>query len=97
MPGFILKHVQAAASGGSFQVVFDPVTLAQDFPNLDLTGRDDWQPGLSDTITISMLLRGQSSGQPVARAAVVTLQGNQFYVRQAHAAQSGVYLPVVVR
>ncbi|MBI5567593.1 MAG: hypothetical protein HY870_22025, partial [Chloroflexi bacterium] len=52
MPGYILKHAQIAASGGTFQIVFDPVALAQDYPNLDLIGRDDWQAGLADTFTI---------------------------------------------
>jgi hypothetical protein len=96
MPGFILKHLQAPASGGAFKVVFDPVALAQDFPNLDLIGRDEWRPGLSDTITIAILLRGQSGGQPVARAAVVTLQGQQVYTGRGSATHK-VYLPVAVR
>jgi hypothetical protein len=96
MPGYILKHAQAAASGGSFQVVFDPVTLAADFPNLDLIGRDDWRPGLADTITIAILLRGQSGGQPVARAAIVTLQGDQVYVGGGDLTRH-VYLPLVLR
>jgi hypothetical protein len=94
MPGFILKHAQVAASGSTFQFVFDPVTLAQDYPNLDLSGRDDRQAGLADTFTIGMLLRGQSGGQSVRRANLITLQGNQVYVGESNP-EYHVFLPLV--
>lgn len=93
MPGFILAHGQAAVSGGLYTLTFDPAALQQDFPNLDLTGRDDWIPGLSDTFTITLLLRGQLNGQPATRAATLTLQGQQVYAQGA-GNLSKVYLPV---
>jgi hypothetical protein len=96
MPGYILKHAQTAASGGTFQIVFDPVTLAQDYPNLDLVGRDDWQAGLADTFTIGLLLRGQSGGQPIQRANVIALQGNQVYVGESNLTRK-VFLPIVLK
>ena len=96
MPGYILKHAQITASGGAFQIVFDPVALAQSFPNLDLVGRDDWQAGLADTFTIGLLLRGQSGGQSIQRANVVTLQGNQVYVGDSDLTRQ-VFLPIVLR
>jgi len=94
MPGTILKHAQVAAPGGAFQIVFDPVTLAQDYPNLDLTGRDDWQAGLADTFTIGLLLRGQSGGQALQRANVITLQGNQVNVGGSNLTRK-VFLPLI--
>ena len=96
MPGYILKHDQLTAAGSTFQIVFDPATLQHDFPNLDLTGRDDGQAGLADTFSIGVLLRGQSSGQPIARANVVTLQGNQVFVGESSLTHS-VFLPLVLK
>lgn len=96
MPGYILKHAQVTASGSTFQIVFDPATLAQDFPNLDLAGRDDGQAGLSDTFTIGVLLRGQSGGQSIQRANVVTLQGNQVFVGGSELTRK-VFLPIVLK
>jgi hypothetical protein len=95
MPGYILKHGQVTPSGSTFQVVFDPATLQQDFPNLDLVGRDDWAPGLSDTIAVGLLLRGQSGGQTIYRANTVTFQGPQAYVENR--VLNTVYLPLVLR
>ncbi len=94
MPGYILKHGQITASGSTFQIVFDPAALAQDYPNLDLVGRDDWQAGLADTFTIGLLLRGPSGGQSVQSANVITVQGNQVYVGESNLAYK-VYLPLV--
>jgi hypothetical protein len=96
MPGYILKHGQVTPSGSTFQFVFDPATLAQDFPNLDLNGRDDRQAGLADTFTIGVLLRGQSGGQSIQRANVVTLQGNQVFVGESSLTHS-VFLPLVLK
>ena len=96
MPGYILKHAQITASGTTFQVVFDPVTLAQDYPNLDLVERDDWQAGLADTFTIGVLLRGQSGGQLIARTNIITLQGNQVFVGESNPTRK-VFLPLVLK
>lgn len=99
MPGFILKHGQAAIVGDRYQITFDPGLLAQDFPNLDLTRRDDLIPGLSDTISISILLRGQRGSETVHRANAITLQGQQVYVDSPPPEDSGgwLYLPMITR
>jgi hypothetical protein len=96
MPGYILKHGQLTAAGSTFQIMFDPATLQHDFPNLDLSGRDDWQAGLADTFTIGVLLRGQSGGQPIARTNIITLQGNQVFVGESNLARQ-VFLPLVLK
>jgi hypothetical protein len=54
-----------------------------------MTGRPGWL-----TFTIGLLLRGQSSGQSVQRANVITLQGNQVYVGAGNLMRQ-VYLPIV--
>ena len=51
---------QRLTVGGTYMIVFDPVALHEDFPNLDLTGRDNWETALSDTFAIGLLLQGQS-------------------------------------
>jgi hypothetical protein len=97
MPGYILQHGQVTPSGSAFQVVFDPVTLHQDFPNLDLTGRDSWsQAGLSDTLAIGLLLQGQDGSGKVYRATTITFQGDQVFV-EGLGESSEVYLPLVLR
>ena len=80
MPGQILESGQVAASGGRFEVLYDPVALQQDFPNVDLIGRDGYRAGLADTIWIGLLLEGKVEGTPTYRAAVVTLQGEEVSV-----------------
>jgi len=98
MPGYILESGQASISGNSFSLVFDPAALNADFPNLDLTGRDDVKPGLADTFSIGLLLRGQQGGQPVVQAATVTIQGEQVSVSAYELLEwNGIYLPVVVK
>jgi hypothetical protein len=99
MPGYILKHGPATVSGSTYTIVFDPAALSADFPNLDLKGRDDLRPGLADTFSIGLLLRGQDSGgNPVYQANTITLQGNQVFVGgTAEPTLSRVFLPVVLR
>jgi hypothetical protein len=97
MPGFILEQGQVSPSGNSFQIIFDPAVLAQDFPNLDLTGRDRWRPGLSDTFAIGLLLRGTTGGQTVHFANAITLQGEQVFVDNVNPVIQMVYLPLVRR
>ncbi|MDX1614259.1 MAG: hypothetical protein R3300_08105, partial [Candidatus Promineifilaceae bacterium] len=80
MPGFLLEEGQAQIDGDHFSLLFDPETLHQDFPNLDLTGRHGDAAGLADTISIGLLLSGQRNGQPVHQAATVTIQGDRVYV-----------------
>jgi hypothetical protein len=98
MPGFILEHGQVTPSGGTYEVTFDPVALHGDFPNLDLTERDDHLPGLVDTVAIGLLLYGQRKGDTVYRANTVTLQGEQVFVGDAPTRPfHSVYLPLVLR
>ena len=98
MPGFILAHGQVTPTLGTYTIVFDPVALHDDFPNLDLVGRDDYSPGLADTFAISLLLRGQRGGETVYRANTVTIQGEQVFVGEGAADVSyDLYLPLVLR
>jgi len=99
MPGFILEHGQATISGSTYQFVFDPATLAQDFPNLDLTARGDRVPGLSDTFSISIAAKGNAGGQTIYRANVITIQGQQVYVdsQPPEILGTSLFLPLVLR
>jgi len=98
MPGFILEHGQVTPSGGDYRIRFDPVALHGDFPNLDLTERDDHLPGLSDTVAVGLLLRGERGGETVYSANTVTIQGERAFVGRALPdLPYDVYLPVVLR
>jgi hypothetical protein len=98
MPGFILEHSRVAPSDGSYRITFDPVTLHEEFPNLDLVGRDDFLPGLADTFGIGLLLRGQRGDDTVYRANTITIQGEEVFVGEAPVqVWHEVYLPVVLR
>jgi hypothetical protein len=98
MAGFILEHGQVTPTMGMYQVVFDPVTLNQDFPNLDLVGRDSWEDaGLADTFSIGLLLQGLSGDEPVYRANAITIQGNEVFVDSPALDLSSIYLPLVLR
>jgi len=100
MPGFILEHGQVSAANGTYTVVFDPVALARDFPNLDLIGRDARNlPGLADTFAIGLLLRGRDAGGNLAyRANSIVLQGEQVFV--GHVAEPSlfkIFMPVILK
>jgi hypothetical protein len=98
MPGYILQHGQVTPSGGTYQIVFDPAALHQDFPNLDLIGRDDHRPGLADTFAIGLLLRGREGSRTVYRANTITIQGEQVFVRSALPdLPNEIHLPLVLR
>jgi hypothetical protein len=96
MPGFILAHGQVAPSDGVYQIAFDPASLHENFPNLDLVGRDSHRPGLSDTFSISLLLGGQRLGEDYFLANTITIQGQQVYAWEgAVAIPTDIYLPVM--
>jgi len=80
MPGYILEQGEVEPVDGRFEIVYDPVALHQEFPNIDLIGRDDRRPGLSDTIVISMLMTWESGPVTVSRANTVTIQGQRIFV-----------------
>jgi len=85
IPGYILEHGQIAPDSiaESFVIEFDPETLQRDFPNLDLSRREDWRAGLSDTITIGLLMEGERDGQTFHRANTITIQDGQVFVGNA--------------
>ncbi len=81
MPGYILEHGQVTPSDGEYRITFDPAALHEEFPNLDLTGRDDWRAGLADTFAIGLLLRGRDAGgNLIYRANTITIQGEEVFV-----------------
>jgi hypothetical protein len=96
MPGVILQEGQATVDGSTFSFSYDPVALHQDFPNLDLIGRDQSVPGLSDTIAIGILLKGDDGSKTVFRATTVTLQGEQVFALIS-GYQHAVYLPLTLK
>jgi hypothetical protein len=75
MPGYILASGQVTPRGGRFEVTYDPVKLQNDYPNLDLVGRDGPGIGLADTVSIALLVEGERDGVRVYLANTVTLQG----------------------
>jgi len=95
MPGFILEQGQATVDGDGYTFTYDPVALHELFPNLDLTGRDDWGPGLSDTIAIGLYLQGYDGVKTVHQATTITLQGEQVYVGGGPPGIHTIFLPVV--
>ena len=98
MPGLILEHGQATISEDTYQVIFDPGRLRQDFPNLDLTGWDSPQrAGLADTFRIGLLLHGKDArNAPVLRANSLTLI-NQEISLAAETLEQRVFLPLIRR
>jgi hypothetical protein len=97
MAGYILEQGQVAPSGATYEIVFDPAALQQDFPNLDLEGRDvPGRPGLADTFAIGLLLQGQVEGGTITRANTLTIQGEQVFIGHAPLAwRAGNYLPLI--
>ncbi|MDP7339709.1 MAG: hypothetical protein QF786_10370 [Vicinamibacterales bacterium] len=80
MPGFILKTGQATLTGGQVEVVYDPVRLHEDFPNIDLSRRQDDEPGLADEVMVTIYLSGtDSAGTSVNAAKLLTLVGEDIY------------------
>jgi hypothetical protein len=80
MPGFILETGQATLAGGQVEVVYDPVRLHEDFPNIDLSRRQDHQPGLADEVMVTIYLSGtDSAGTSVNAAKLLTLVGEDIY------------------
>ena len=92
MPGFILDEGQATVENNTFTFDFDPTTLHEIFPNIDLQ-REDWEPGLVDTFTIRLFLQGNNGTMQMNQAGTITIQGNQIFVKEA----AYIYLPTVLR
>jgi len=99
MPGYILEHGRVT---NTHQITFDPTALHQDFPNLDLVGRDEWRAGLADTFAIGLLLQGHGGSGVVFRANTITIQGEQVFIGDAPPGlppqgENRIYLPLVLR
>ena len=76
MPGYLLTAGTTALDHGSATIVYDPVTLSQTFPNIDVGGRVADAPGLADTVWASVTFEG-ADGRVYADH--VTLQGPDVY------------------
>jgi hypothetical protein len=99
MPGYILKHGRMT---DTYEITFDPAALHDDFKNLDLTGRDEWRPGLSDTFAIGLLLLGESEDGMIYQANTITIQGEEVFIGSAPTGplpdrEYDVYLPLILR
>ena len=80
MPGFILETGRATPANDKVVVVYDPVSLSADFPNVDLRRRQDREPGLADEVMVTVSLLGRdASGAPVRAAKLLTLVGEDIY------------------
>jgi hypothetical protein len=98
MPGYILEYGQATLYGDTYQITFDPVALQQEFPNLDLLGRDSHKAGLADTFAIGLLLRGQRGDGTIYRANTITVQGEQLFIGDAVPRPlRDIYVPLVLK
>jgi hypothetical protein len=77
MPGFILEQGEGVAEGRDFKLIYDPVELNKDYPNLDLTAFDYPRPGLADQIWITILFEANGQTLPVT----FTLHGEEVFHR----------------
>ena len=80
MPGFILEAGQATPADGTVEVVYDPVRLKVDFPNIDLRRRQNRAQGLADEVIVTVYLSGRdASGAPIQAAKLLTHVGEDIY------------------
>ncbi|MBC8422441.1 MAG: hypothetical protein H8E01_00260, partial [Chloroflexi bacterium] len=77
MPGWVLQTGELTSPGKAFSITYDPETLQDTFPNIDLRQPQSWAPGLSDEVFISFVISGNKGGNPVHRANALTLHGEQ--------------------
>jgi len=77
MPGWVLQTGELTSPGKAFLITYDAETLRDTFPNIDLRQPQSWAPGLSDEVFISFVISGNKGGNPVHRANVLTLHGEQ--------------------
>jgi len=94
MPGFILEQGSITPAGNTFTVTYDPVTLHNDFPNIDLTAPEESRSGLSDEILITLFLVNDEGSY---RANTITLFGEEVLVGHAPSFRCNIYLPVILR
>ena len=99
MPGYILQYGSVEPTGGTYQITFDPTALNANFPNLDLTSRENLaRPGLADNFAIGLMLRADGGEQMIYQANTITILGEQVFVDSPPPApMHSVYLPLVLR
>jgi hypothetical protein len=99
MPGYILEQDHLTPTGSTFTIPYDPLALHDDYPNLDLKGRDADQPGLADPVLISFLLSGRQAGHQHYYAGALFLNGDDVQIPGASPPSAGhlIYLPLVQR
>jgi hypothetical protein len=73
----VLQTGELTSPGRAFFITYDAETLQDTFPNIDLRQPQSWAPGLSDEVFISFIVSGNKDGNPVHRANVLTLHGEQ--------------------
>jgi hypothetical protein len=77
MPGFILEQGEGVLEGTDFELLYDPVQLHEEYPNLDLTAFDYPRPGLADQVWITILFEAGSRTLPLT----FTLHGEEVFHR----------------
>jgi hypothetical protein len=96
MPGFILEQGTVEPLGNVFSIAYDPLTLHEDFPNLDLVAKDAAMPGLADPVLISYLVSGWQGQEETHYAGAMFINGEE--VQAPGAVYGGLaYLPLVER
>src|SRR5262249_47915708 len=76
MPGFVLDSKDLRSGTTSMTYRYDPVTLAQSFPNLDVNSGG--RPIAADLITVTLFATGrQPSGTVIHAARVVALHADE--------------------
>nr|MBC8248568.1 hypothetical protein [Anaerolineales bacterium] len=92
IPGFVLEQGTVVPAGNTFTVVYDPLTLHEDFPNIDLTAAEERRAGLSDEVLITLFLAYQDGSY---RANAVTLFGEEVLLTAPTDGGLPVYLPLI--
>jgi hypothetical protein len=77
MPGVILEQGAGSAEGEIFRLLYDPVSLNQEFPNLDLKAINDYRPGLADQVWMTFLFEKDGRYLPFT----ITLHGEEVFYR----------------
>ena len=72
MPGHLLDTGTVELIDGRAKAIYSPRVLSKRFPNIDVLGRTEFEPGLADTIWVNVLLKTDSGG---FYARQFTLQG----------------------
>jgi hypothetical protein len=93
MPGFILDQGTLNPIGNSFTIVYDPLTLHQAYPNIDLKAKGANRVGLTDPVWVSFSLSGNQGGIPVDQIGVVFIDGEEVFVRSGEI-PSYIFLPL---